>query len=134
MEVTLPKRSTSRIISPECLADSDKNYEIMESFNQVYSIIKVGDCHKFSKTLLLCLQEVSLSECCFGVFLLPLFQTAEERNLAESFALWALRAAIRGAMSQENGQLFSNRVFTVILMLSTFNSRNMFSKLNESRI
>ena len=41
MEVTLPKRTTSRIVSPESLADSDKNYEIMESFNQVYSIIKV---------------------------------------------------------------------------------------------
>jgi hypothetical protein len=53
------------------------------------------------------------------VFLL-LFQTAEERNLAESFALWALRAAIRGAMSQENGQHFSRRAFTVMTMFSTF--------------
>ena len=117
--MTLPKRSTSRIISPECLADSDKNYEIMESFNQVYSIIKVGNSRIFSKTPLLSLQEVSLFECCFGVFLL-LFQTAEERNLAESFALWALRAAIRGAMSQENGQHFSTRAFTVMSMFSTF--------------
>ena len=33
-------------------------------------------------------------------------QSAEERNLAESFALWALRAAIRGAMSQANGQKY----------------------------
>lgn len=41
MEVTLPKRTTSRIVSPASLEDSDKNYEIMESFNQVYSIIKV---------------------------------------------------------------------------------------------
>jgi hypothetical protein len=120
MEVTLPKRSTSRIISPECLADSDKNYEIMESFNQVYSIIKVGNNRIFSKTLLLSLQELSLFECCFGVFLFLLFQTAEERNLAESFALWALRAAIRGAMSQENGQHFSRRAYTVMSMFSTF--------------
>ena len=32
-----------------------------------------------------------------------LCQKADEKNLAESFAVWALRAAIRRAMSRKNG-------------------------------
>ena len=42
MELAPRKKSTFKVITPANVADSDENYVIMESFNQVYSFIKVS--------------------------------------------------------------------------------------------
>lgn len=39
-----PNRITNfKVVSPSNVADSDENYAIMESFNQMYSVIKVNN-------------------------------------------------------------------------------------------
>lgn len=91
-----PSRITNfKVIKPSNVADSDENYAVMASFNQVYTLIKVSKKAAESSAL----QIWKRPESSVIYFL----QKAEEQNLADSFALWALRAAIRGALSQTDG-------------------------------
>jgi hypothetical protein len=94
-----PSRITNfKVIRPSNVADSDENYAVMASFNQVYALIKVSK----EGSEIVCSQIFKTARIIQSYFL----QKAEEQNLADSFALWALRAAIRGAMSQTDGNTY----------------------------
>lgn len=41
MELAPRRKASFKVVTPTSVADSDENYVIMESFNQVYSFIKV---------------------------------------------------------------------------------------------